>query len=286
MQIRDQRKPGWLWADRDIVKRDGATLGPYAIAVYVALCSFAGEDQTAWPKQKTLAEITGMSRSQVRRSVGKLSKAGWIEVTPRRTPEGDRASHLYTLLPTPTRGCVPQEQPHKGVVPTRHNGCSHQTQPLCPPEPRSKAIERKPLNDNTTSSDKPTAKPHPIKELLRRCEKVWGYATPNGGKEAKAGKALQKRHSDDEIIACLSWVMQDPFYRDKHVTLWAVNEKMGPWIKLGRPTVYRGGNSNGRTTQRRGASRRAVSAPGKAGGDELSDWERQYRDHVAKVTSG
>lgn len=67
-EVRDHRKPGWLWADRLIVKRDGAELGVYGVAVYVALCSFADEnEQKCWPSHATLAKLLGGSRRKVER---------------------------------------------------------------------------------------------------------------------------------------------------------------------------------------------------------------------------
>jgi hypothetical protein len=102
--IRDHRKPGWLWADRNVIKRDGQYLGAHTIAVYVALCSFAGENQTAWPSHATIAEVAGISTRQVIRCIKKLVETGWILSEQRLAEEGDKDSNIYTLLSDPKGG--------------------------------------------------------------------------------------------------------------------------------------------------------------------------------------
>jgi hypothetical protein len=202
-------------------------------------------DWEVWVKD--LVERSRDGKAAVYSALDELTKWGYVERKQQHRPDGTFRSVEYLVREQPLSGFPHTEKPHTENRTYTNKDCT---------------------NKDSTSKEKkvsatPTGpKPHPIKGLLKRCEDTWGYPMPNGGKEAKAAKALQKRHSDDDIIACLSWLMGAPFYQDKHVTLWIVNERIGPWIKLGRPTVYQGGNGDGRRTQRGPGAARAAPAKG------------------------
>lgn len=77
--IRD-RRPGYLRVYNDLYDRFGAQLGPFGLAVYVALCRYANQDSECWPSYNTIAKGTGMSRRQVMREVVKLEELKIIAV--------------------------------------------------------------------------------------------------------------------------------------------------------------------------------------------------------------
>ncbi len=95
--VRDHRHPGWLWLENAVLDTYGAQLGAYGIAVYVALCRHAGNDQQAYPSHKRLASVTGMSVRQARRAVDQLIALGIIHAEP-RFDDGRQTSNTYTLL--------------------------------------------------------------------------------------------------------------------------------------------------------------------------------------------
>lgn len=102
LEIRDNREPGWFWADRDIVKRDGPKLGPYGIATYACLCAHANESQEAWPSMATIAKMIACSERKVQEVLKLLEDLGWITIEKRFDPEKQRYfSNLYHLLDTP-----------------------------------------------------------------------------------------------------------------------------------------------------------------------------------------
>lgn len=92
--VRD-RRPGYLRVYNDLYDRYGAQLGPYGLAVYVALCRYANHDSECWPSHTTIAKGTGMSRRQVIREVNKLEELGVIAVE-----RSTHSSHVYILLDT------------------------------------------------------------------------------------------------------------------------------------------------------------------------------------------
>ena len=129
-ELRDTRDQGWFWADRVLVKRDGAILTPYGIAVYVTLCAYAGQGQTAWPSHATIAKNLGCSRSKVIQAIHALEDSGWVRVEKRTHADGDPDSNKYYLLTAPEGGSVPGTL---GVVHPVHQGSvpgTHEVEPL------------------------------------------------------------------------------------------------------------------------------------------------------------
>jgi len=77
--VRD-RRPGFLRVYNDLYDNYGAQLGPYGLAVYVALCRYANQDSECWPSFATIAKGTGMSRRKVIYEIQKLERLGIIAV--------------------------------------------------------------------------------------------------------------------------------------------------------------------------------------------------------------
>lgn len=119
-QTDDRRKPGWWWADNEVLDKHGAFLKAGGIAVYAALCRIAGERRKAWPSYRKLAELTGMGRTGVRDAISRLESVGLLSVEARRNEEGDADSNLYVLLPVGggSETAHPGRQATDGCAPT------------------------------------------------------------------------------------------------------------------------------------------------------------------------
>jgi hypothetical protein len=103
---RDIKSPGgFAWINNYIMKWYGPELGPYGIAVYMALALHSNnQTQVAFPSNKTVAKITGMSTRQVQKETHKLERLGLILVH-RTTAPGRKSPGVlnrYTLLAPPT----------------------------------------------------------------------------------------------------------------------------------------------------------------------------------------
>jgi len=101
IDVRDTRNKNWLWMRRELIRVHGAELGPYGIAVYAAIASYANRDECAHPSVKSLAEMIGASVRKVRDCVRQLEDLGWIRVLPHTDSSGRQTSNRYYLLACP-----------------------------------------------------------------------------------------------------------------------------------------------------------------------------------------
>lgn len=87
-----------------------------AKAVLMALADHADAEGKAWPKLKTLAEITSMTERHVRRQIGVLEGGGLVMREDRFRKDGGQTSNIYRLAierPTPS-GPAPKDSPSPG----------------------------------------------------------------------------------------------------------------------------------------------------------------------------
>lgn len=110
--------PSRAIADPDLTATQLRVLG--------AIGSFTGRDQSAYPKQSTLAELLGIARETVNRAVKALAKAGYIEVKAQKRADGGQTANLYfvkldpcdaTITPPVTVGITPPVTP--AITPNR-----------------------------------------------------------------------------------------------------------------------------------------------------------------------
>lgn len=87
-----------------------------AKAVLMALADHADAEGKAWPKLKTLAEITSMTERHVRRQIGVLEGRGLVMREDRFRKDGGQTSNIYRLAierPTPA-GPPPKDSAIRG----------------------------------------------------------------------------------------------------------------------------------------------------------------------------
>lgn len=111
--VRD-RRPGYLRVYNDLYDRFGAQLGPYGLAVYVALCRYANQDSECWPSYNTIAKGTGMSRRKVIYEVQKMEQLGIIAIE-----RNHHTSNVFILLDT-SASCAPLPGAHDAPPHARH----------------------------------------------------------------------------------------------------------------------------------------------------------------------
>lgn len=78
-----------------LVKAQHADLPTTQRTVYIAICSYASKDLTAYPSHGRIAEQTGLGMSTVKRDVKSLVDAGWLKVL--RAGGPNSGSNLYKI---------------------------------------------------------------------------------------------------------------------------------------------------------------------------------------------
>lgn len=136
-QIRDAR-PGFLRVDNDLYDRFGAQLGPYGLAVYMALCRYANSASSCWPSYARIAAGTGVSRRKVIYEIAKMADLGIIAIehhagtsntfvlldtSAQHAPGSAQHAPLpvHHVHPSSARGAPKQSLRNKGSTPDKRN---------------------------------------------------------------------------------------------------------------------------------------------------------------------
>jgi hypothetical protein len=136
MQIRDSRPRNFFWCDNVIIDDYARRLGPYALAVYMALLRHADQrSQSCFPSLRTLATELGMGKDSVIKALEALKKAKLISVKYRTSSAGDAASNLYVI-----RGVVGHTD--HVVDDTDHGGRPHRPRVVAEIDSNKTQLER------------------------------------------------------------------------------------------------------------------------------------------------
>jgi DNA-binding Lrp family transcriptional regulator len=108
--------------------------------VLCAIGSFTSKDQTAYPRQSTIAELLGITRQTVNQACKRLQEAGYLEIHNQFRDDGAQSSNLYFVRLDPitsaevldlTGGCRPS--PTGGVGPRPTGGVKSRADRGCQP---------------------------------------------------------------------------------------------------------------------------------------------------------
>jgi Helix-turn-helix domain len=135
-QVIDKRRRDFFMCDNAIIDTYAPILGPYALAVYVAMLRYAGQKDTCFPSLKLLGKQLGMGKNSVVKAIAALKEAKLVTVKHRTDKAGDAASNLYFIrqvvcqtnnpVPETTHGGLPDNPrvgPHANTKHT-HFGIS------------------------------------------------------------------------------------------------------------------------------------------------------------------
>lgn len=104
IELKDERQRGWFWIDNDVFRKHGVTLGPYGLAVYMALAYHANRKAACWPSYDTLAAEIGISKRKLIEVTKLLVDLRLIEVRRRSTeqtadePPQANLTNVFVLL--------------------------------------------------------------------------------------------------------------------------------------------------------------------------------------------
>lgn len=78
---RDLTDGGFFCVDNEFIDQYARECGNHGSLIYMALCRYAGKDQTCFPGVVLLEKMLGISRKSVIRGLGELEKRGIIKVS-------------------------------------------------------------------------------------------------------------------------------------------------------------------------------------------------------------
>jgi hypothetical protein len=123
--VRDNRGPRYLKIYNDLYDRYGAQLGPYGLAVYVALCRYIDVDSSECnPSFATIAKGTGMSRRKVIYEIQKMERLRIIAVE-RTAYKCNVFILLDTSAPHAPLTSAPYAPPSAGRAPKQESSTKH-----------------------------------------------------------------------------------------------------------------------------------------------------------------
>jgi biotin operon repressor len=79
-EIREMRDGAWYWIHKALIREYLPKIKATGLAVYSLLASLADRNQTCYPSQKYLSQISGYSRATINRALKLLEKEGLIAI--------------------------------------------------------------------------------------------------------------------------------------------------------------------------------------------------------------
>lgn len=200
-----------------------------AKAVLMALADHADAEGKAWPKLKTLAEITSMTERHVRRQIGMLEGRGLVIREDRFRKDGGQTSNIYRLAierSTPA-GPPTQDLPSRGRR-------TVESDLRTPPEPSS--------SDKEECAD--TAVPD-ARAAFDQAFEAWKAVSPGRLSRPKAWplwRRLAQRISPVRLLAAaLRYLREDRdvkrYGSPQGLANWLVDEKFEAWMPAAAKAV-------------------------------------------------
>lgn len=120
LYLRDNRKAGWFWAHNELIDVFAPLVGPYGVAVYVALVSrckgnsavvecSVRELENLWLDPACKGSRPALGRSSISRALSQLAAAGMIRVS-REATRSRGAEYLLVDLPDLYRRLAPTDR--------------------------------------------------------------------------------------------------------------------------------------------------------------------------------
>jgi hypothetical protein len=139
IEVRDRRKAKRFVIDNAIIDIYGPLVGPYGLAIYMALCRHAnGNTQQAFPRIKTLVAETGMSERKAHDVIQHLCQVGLIRHESGKAEGARNVYHILEVHDDPekqkayalTYGYLPNDE-QEGYAPGAE-GCAPRTEGYAP----------------------------------------------------------------------------------------------------------------------------------------------------------
>jgi biotin operon repressor len=188
--VRSIEDGNWYWVSRKVLEDFASKIGVIGFALYSAYASYAGNKGVAFPSQKTLARMLGISVKTIIKYNKKLQENGLIKIEKRKG-----RSNLITLLKVEDVNQI-QTPPVVGS-----EGVLNQIQT------KENNMKENILKENT----KVDAKASPIDVIdyfKRRVKEVRGFEPEmDYRKDGRLAKERLKKYSFAEIKELIDWYL-------------------------------------------------------------------------------
>jgi hypothetical protein len=207
------------WIFHDFMDISPKKVTPTMRHILKVLANFAGDEDESYPRQTTIARITGLTRQCVCKNLAQMEKMGLITATGRTRTDGSTRSSEYTLKiewPSGYVGPAPEEidegvnqddtgganQDDTGVA--QDDGGVAQDDTGCQSERQGGVNQDDTINHHLEPSPEPkarTTKPRSTKAWPEDFkQQFWGIYPKKPGDSRKAAWAkLEKIERDDEV---------------------------------------------------------------------------------------
>jgi hypothetical protein len=198
IRVRDGRTQPFSWFPNEIIRDYGAQMGPHAGWVYMCLVVHANKDGVCYPSQATIAQMTGVSLAEVKRSLRKLVQLGLIAVTMRRPKPS-----VFTILDLPER----QENRSGGAIEQLTQSYEVDVVEVDPPNKNQRTTSSPTPPSPTPSAPDPIPTDEEVEEEQRRFQQFW-EAYPRHIDKPLARRAFGNAHIDDATLAAILAALQ------------------------------------------------------------------------------
>ena len=195
IEVRSIEDGNWYWISRKVLEDYAPEIGVIGFALYRAYASYAGNKGVAFPSQRTLARMLGISIKTIIKYNKKLQESGLIKIEKRKG-----RSNLVTLLKIEDMNQV-QTPPIIGS-----EGVVNQVQT------KENNMKENKIKENT----KVDAKASPIDVIeyfKRRVRELKGFEPEiDYGKDGRFAKSRLKKYSFNEIMDLIDWYLNSEHF--------------------------------------------------------------------------
>lgn len=226
--------------------------------VLLALADNASENGRCWPGQESIARRASISTRHVRDHLKALEADGYLSILSAGNGRGNTAQYLLNVALIMSGSAFSGKGEKADPIDNKGGPLADKGGPLRHAY-KEEPSEYEPsgtvnMRDATARASDPPVRarkrrtqdaPNPlVSVVMQRLEETRGYVSEHYAAEAKAVKGLLSHdYTTDEIMAAYLWLKQQPWWRDKALTMMSLAGQIGEWKQ------QRNGGNNGAVRQ-------------------------------------
>ena len=198
------------------------------LLILLALADFADDDGVSWPSVETLAQKARLSKRQTQYNIQSLVNAGLLIVETNAGPHGVHRYRIAGCKVSTRANPAPVQKASKRGAKSARGGAKNVTEGVQPIAPKPS------IEPSLEPSEEPSGMPRngDAQTLLAVLyEDVLQIGKPTDYKQAvgQAQLLVKAGSNPDEVRAIAEWLMADPFWAQKGITIGLVLKKRDEW---------------------------------------------------------